>query len=526
VRREPEAPVEAIVVGSGASGGFAAKALTAHGLRVLLLEAGRALDERADFPHPAPDESPLLARARAGLAGQAVQMRCPAFNARTQRFFVDDRENPYTTPPGQPFNWFRGRQVGGRLHAWARVAVRLTDLELAAASRDGHGVDWPLSYAELEPYYDEVESFLRLDESAAPNAREQAFATLVEAAFPERRVLPARLVRHDNGRTPPALRAAQATGLLALRPDAVVERVTVDPASGRATGVAFVDRTTRRRTEARAELVVLCASTIETLRILLNSACRSHPRGLGNSSGRLGQGLMDHVLVGLGGPLPDAGFRDEEDGDPYDFGRVTGFAVPRFRNVDTTHPGFLRGYSLQGAIGRGARRWYLLAHGEMLARSANTVILDPRRRDAWGIPAANIRCGFSTNETAMAADALATIRELAAVAGLRVRTPPSGKLLETAAYRLWRRRVVGPSGAFLPGSAIHETGGAPLGDDPVTSVLNRFGQCWDAPNVVVADGACFPSGCSQNVTLTLMALATRACDHVARRYRAGQLTRA
>lgn len=194
---------DVIVVGSGAAGGWAAKELTEKGLTVLPLEAGRSLTPAADFPLPAPAERRLITRVISGLAGQSIQMRCPAFNGRTRRFYVNDRANPYTTPPGKPFNWFRGRQVGGRLHTWARLAVRLSDLEFKAASRDGAGVDWPLSYADLAPYYDTVETFLGLygatDGIAAvpdgnyagpfPMTPEEAdFKRTVESTFPDRRV--------------------------------------------------------------------------------------------------------------------------------------------------------------------------------------------------------------------------------------------------------------------------------------------------------------------------------------------------
>jgi choline dehydrogenase-like flavoprotein len=530
--------VDAIVVGSGAAGGWAAKELTEKGLTVLLLEAGRSITPEIDYPLPAPAESRLATRLTNGLTRQPVQMRCAVFNARTRRFFVNDRENPYTTPPGNPFNWFRGRQVGGRLHTWARVAVRLSDLEFKGASRDGWGVDWPLSYDDLAPYYTQVETFLGVygcaDRipgvpdgayigAAEMTPEEARFKGVVESAFPDRHVLAARVVKHDPGRVPLTIRAAPRTGRLVVRSDAVVRHITIDPNTGHARGVAFLDRITKNQEEARANVVVLCASTIESVRILLNSACPRHATGLGNSSGRLGRGLMDHVMLGLAGPAPPAErARHDAEADPYDFGRATGFYIPRFRNAERPHAGFRRGYTVQGGIGRGPS-WYLLAHGEMLAQSENRISVDAGRRDAWGIPVARIECTLSSNETAMIEDASATMREMAEAAGLQIRMPPSGRMLDTLAFNLWKNRLLAPSGAFWPGSAIHEIGGAPMGDDPAVSVLNRFGQCWDAPNVFVTDGACFPSGCSQNITLTIMALTVRACDHLVKEYRTGRL---
>ncbi len=530
---------DVIVVGSGAAGCWAAKELTEQGLGVLLLEAGRAIRAEVDYPLPALPERRVATRLKHGFTRQTMQMRCGMFSARTRHFFVDDRENPYTTPSGKPFNWFRGRQVGGRLHTWARLVYRLSDLELKAASRDGYGVDWPLSYVDLAPYYDRVEAFLGVhgsadgiptlpdgiyDEPFPMTEGEAAFKRAVESAFPGRRVVGARVVRHDTDRIPRALRAAQRTGRLTLRSDAVVRHVCTDPRGGAAMGVAFVDRRTKRLEEAHAAFVVLCASAIESVRILLNSVGPRHPRGLGNSSGRLGKGLMDHIMIPVAGPSPHSMPAEEPDdrADPYDFGRDTGFYVPRFRNVSEPHPRFRRGFAVQGGIGRGAG-WYLLAHGEMLSRAENSITIDPERRDACGIPVARIECTWSANEGAMIEDAATAMREMAAAAGLRVRMPPSGRVLDTLAYRLWKRRILDPSGAFLPGSAVHELGGAAMGSDPAQSVLNPFGQCWDAPNVFIADGASFPSGCSQNATLTIMALAVRASEHLVAEYRAGRL---
>jgi choline dehydrogenase-like flavoprotein len=473
---------DAVVVGSGAAGGWAAKALCEGGLEVLLLEAGRALDPSRDFPVPAPPERRLVSRAVGAIGGQRVQLRSAAFNARTRRFFVSDRANPYTTPPGSPFNWFRGRQVGGRLHLWARIALRLTDAELSG---------WPLSCAELGPYYDEVEEFLGVHE-VQPTAAEERFRTAVEGVA---RVVALRVVAHDPERIPATIRAAHATGRLTLRPDAVVRRVTLAARGGRATGVEWIDRRTGEVHQARAGVVVLCAGTIETLRLLLCSE-------IGDTSGRLGHHIVDKVLTGLGGPHAAGGAPPAET-DPYDLGWVTGFLVPG------------AGYGIQGGIGRGPS-WYMLAQGGMVARSENRVTLDSRRVDAWGVPAAHIACAHAPADLEMARAQLDAMHELAARAGLSVRTPPSGRRLETLAFRLARKHLVGPSGAFLPGSAVHEVGGAAIGTEPESSVADPWGRLWHADNVVVADGAAFPAGCWQNVTLTIMALALRACRNVVR----------
>jgi choline dehydrogenase-like flavoprotein len=505
----------------------------------LLLEVGRTVTAEADFPLPAVPERRLFSRLTGMLNGQHVQTRCAVYSQRTRDFFVSDRENPYTTPHGKPFNWYRGRQVGGRLHTWARMALRMSESNFKAASWDGYGVDWPISYRDLAPYYDKVESFLGVYGTAecvpslpdgkyiGPHAltpAEEAFKVAIEQRFSDRRVISARLVKHSSDRVPSTLRAASATGRLTLRSNSVVSRVSVDPRTGRASGVGFLDRISKEPFTVRSNVVVLCASTVETLRILLNSACSRHPRGLGNSSGNLGHYFMSPVLTGLGGPLPEDATHvvDGEDADPYDFGRLTGFYIPRFRNVDRRHPDFIRGYGIQGAIGRATPTWYLLGKGEMLPRFENAVTLDPRRKDAWGIPAAYIDCTVGPNELAMTADQIRSAQEIASAAGFTIRMPPSGNVIERMAFRLWRSRLLSASGAFLPGSAIHEMGGAGMGNDPQKFVLNKFNQCWDAPNVFVTDGACFVSGFCQHMTLTIMALTARACDHIVQEYGVGK----
>ena len=280
---------DVVVVGSGAAGGWAAKELTERGCRTVLLEAGPRLDPVKDFPEP-PGESgsrvQLAARARATFAGQAIQARCMSFSPLTQHLFVNDRRNPYRTTGGR-FNWFRGRQVGGRLHLWGRNALRISDLDLHAADIDGYGERWPISYADLEPWYDRVETFLGVHGSPAgiPNLPDGKYdrphtTTRAEAAVLDglgrkwtgRPATTSRIVKHNPGRVPLPIVAAEATGRLELRSGAAVSRIAIDPQSGTARGVVYVDDQ-RREHEVRARVVILCASTIESVRILLNSAC-------------------------------------------------------------------------------------------------------------------------------------------------------------------------------------------------------------------------------------------------------------
>ena len=534
---------DAIVVGSGAAGGWAAKELTEGGMHVLLLEAGRDVDPVADFPQP--DKAghhlvvgnPLVTRAKATfLGGQPIQARCIAFSNLTQRFFVNDRENPYTTPPGRPFNWYRGRQLGGRLYLWGRLVFRMSDDDFKAASRDGHGVDWPIAYGDLAPHYDKVETFLGVNGTVEDipglpdgkyvkptvlNAPERTFRDVVEQAFPGARVIPTRYVANNLSRIPLTIRAAQDTGLLTLRTDAIVERLDIDESTGRATGVHYIDRITRQRHTARAKIVVLCAGSIETLRIMMNSRSNRHARGVGNASGRLGQNFMDAVHIALTGPHDDVEANAPGQTDAFDFGKIGGFYIPAHKTKEPVAGPYLRGFGIMGGIGRGYPFWHLTAQGEMLPRPENKVTLDAKKRDAWGIPAAHVDVTYSENEERMVADALATMKRMAAAAGLEPKTTPIGKPLHNLAFKLMRKRLVMESGASIPGSAIHEVGGAPMGTEPKSSVLDPFNRCWDADNVFVTDGACFVSSGAQNTTLTIMALTVRACDHIVKAHRAG-----
>jgi choline dehydrogenase-like flavoprotein len=519
---------DAIVVGSGAAGAFAAKALTEGGLETLLLEAGPELRPDEDFPHMGPRDrrDAIWTRLLAAMSGQRVQARSPSFMAFVRHLYVNDRENPYTTPTGKPFFWIRGRQVGGRLHTWAGMALRMSDRELHGASHDGYGVDWPISYEELAPYYDKVETCLGLYGNAdglphvpdgryvAPReltARELAFKSAVESRWPDRHVIQARVTAHNSGRVPIPIAEARATGRLTVRPNAVVTRVTTDPDSGKASGVEFVDRTARRSHQARGRLVMLCASALESVRILLNSGAPRYPDGIGGSSGVLGRFIMDHCHVHRHGYFAEPVHQPPQHADdPYDFGASQGFYIPSFRNVARPHDGFLRGYGVLGAVGRLHSMWWLAAFGEMLPRAENRVVLNLRKVDAWGIPVAHIECTWSENERALIADAKRNLEEMTLAAGL----PPERRFGKSALVSTLLRAACPEPGVFYPGLAVHELGGARMGDDPETSVLNPFNRCWEVENLVVADGACFVSSGYQNPTLTIMALSLRAAECV------------
>ncbi len=554
---------DVVIVGSGASGGWAAMQLTQAGLSVAILEAGRKIDPATEFTeHKLAHEMPLRGSKKPPKPArdeQPIQKLCYQCDEFAHKLFIKDTEHPYTTAEGKPFNWIRGRHVGGKSIMWARQSYRLSDLDFKAASRDGHGADWPITYTELAPYYDRVESFIGISGQAEglpqlPDSRflppmemscgERLLQKTVKAKFPGRTLTIGRtavLTKALHGRpachycgpcgrgcsagsyySSPAstLPAAETTGNLTLITNAVVSQVLLDEA-GRCRSVAYVDRMTRAPREAFAKVVVLCASTLETTRILLNSRSERAPNGLANSSGVVGHYMMDHIMGGgAHGTLPVLKGIPDPRGN-----RPNGIYIPRFRNVTDTHPDYLRGFGYQGSAeaqkwghafalpGFGAafkqavheRPWtiHLSGFGESLARFENFVELDKEARDAWGIPVLRFDVAFGDNERKMIKDMADSAEEMLKAVG---------------AADIERREEMAP-----PGLAIHEVGTARMGDDPKSSAVNRWQQSHDVQNLFLMDGSVYPSSACQNPTLTIMALASRACDYLVEQHRTGSL---
>lgn len=548
---------DVVVVGSGAAGSFAAKELTERGLNVLVLEAGRKIgteDFRTDFKGPREKGIQLWARARAAVSGQPIQSKVAFYGKQLRHLFVNDREHPYTTPQDAPFLWIRGKQLGGRLHTFGRVLMRWSDYDFKAASRDGHGEDWPISYADLAPYYARVEQFLGVlgCEDHVPNlpdgdfvgrskltAAERDFKLEVEHRWPERHAVAWRYMPPNAKRIPHGMLAAEQTGRLTLRTDAIVTRVLTDSSTGKATGVEFVDRVTRQRESVSGKVVLLCASTIESVRLMLNSSAPKHPNGLGNSSGTLGRYFMDQVPNLIIGSVPGRKGWEMDDTiapDPF-YGVSGGVYIPRFANLNSvTNPDFARGFAYQGTIGRlfarddSPAKFGLMGFGEMLPSATNTITLDPSKKDAWGVPAPHIRCAMSDNERAMLREQSRAIKEMVESAGLEVEFGGSALGLEESgrgafpeadwfSRQLFRRYF---KDSMSMGAAIHETGGARMGADPARSVLNEHNQSWDVPNLFVTDGSSFATGGCSGATLTIMALTARACEFIANEHSAGR----
>ncbi len=552
---------DAIVVGTGITGGWAAKELTEAGLDTLVLEAGPMIVPERDYvEHVPPYEKPFRGRGdrRAGQARQAVQSRCYACDEGGSKFFVDDVDNPYTTPEDRPFDWIRGRQVGGKSIMWARQSYRLSDVDFGAPERDGFGIDWPLRYDELEPWYDYVEGFAGIsgqneglpqlpDGQFLPpmpmNCVESHVADALRANWSDRVMTPGRtavLTQAHNGRAAchycgpchrgcitrsyfsslnATLPVAEATGNMTLRPNSVVRQV--DWRDGKATGVTVIDREGHDEVEFRARVVILAASTLESTRILLNSANGEFPAGMANSSDALGRHLMDHTMsVGAAGAF------DGWENETYFGRRPNGVYIPRFRNLADQRADYIRGYGYQGSAYRsdwnrgnsspgfgadfkkqmtqpGGWRMSIGAWGECLPYAENRATVDPNVTDAWGIPALRIDMQWRDNELVMQQDAAQQAAEMLEAAGAK--------------------DVVMQTAGTPPGLCIHEMGTARMGRDASSSVLNGFNQTWDVPNLFVVDGAAMTTSACQNPSLTYMALTARACDHIVGRLKRFEL---
>jgi choline dehydrogenase-like flavoprotein len=499
---------DAIIIGSGPTGGYAAKALSESGLRVLVLEAGKPQvesDARFIYDRVRRRLGYRIEEDPAAVRRQRVQSSSYAWPTHPHAF-VDDIDNPYTTDPGSPFTWIRCRQVGGRVTVKRHGLqfYRLSDLDFTAGDRDGAGASWPLSSVDLAPYYQRIESWMKLRgtvrglahlpdsvlaQPIKPNSGQRLLAAAIESNWTDRCLIPGR-----TASPPVPIRDALATGRCTLRTNAVVTQLVTNVDTAMIKSVRYVGRWTRREHEVPARIVVLCASSIESTRLLLASRSRQHPEGLANSSGTLGRFLMDHVhLTGINADMPI------QDGERH---ATTSWGyIPQFRNVGQTSLPFLRGYGVQ--VFTLARQCGFTVFGEMLPHPDNRVTLDPAVTDEWGVPAARIHCVYGENELAMARDAVDSCAEM----------------MHRAGFTVWRFNT----NLSPPGLASHEVGTARMGRDRNTSVLNSFCQSWDVENLFVMDGSCFPSQGVQNPTLTMLALAARSCDYLLDRLKRGEL---
>ena len=541
---------DAIVVGAGATGGVAAQTLAARGLKVLVLDAGPQLNpgvvSQGKLWQGLQRALNLLTRR------QSYQALHPGYWKANPQLFVNEQENPYSTPDDRPFYWIRGRQVGGRSLTWGGITLRLSDYEFKAALADGYGHPWPIGHQDLAPYYTQLERFFEVkgnrdglpqlpdgDYAAVPQLTpaEEYLQSLVRQQGDDRTLIVSRgfALHRQRGVWPRSsslgstLQAALATGNVTIQPDAVVSHLIFNPQTHQAQGVEYVHRVQKTLHGVRAKLIVLCASTIETVRILLHSTEQYQPGGLVNASGLLGRNLMDHVSTMQFFSLPQ--FR--QPNPIFDLSGCDSFFIPRFCNLSAPLSGhspldFLRGYGLWGGIQRvdlppllsqvgNEAIGFLVGCGEVLPHLENHVRLSADRVDVWGIPIPHIDFTWRENEERMLAHMQSQIQELIQNMGGRslhlselLRGGQSIRPLLDLFNRIEERSMT----AARPGYYIHEVGGAPMGTHPEHSVVNELNQCWESPNVLVVDGACWPSSGWQNPTLTEMAITARACQLV------------
>ncbi len=542
---------DAIVIGSGISGGWSAKELCEKGLKTLLLERGRNVEHIRDYPTAMKDPWDFEYRLQNTENDKTENpIQSLAYDESSKHFFVNDKEHPYVQV--SPFHWIRGYQVGGRSLTWGRQCYRWSDLDFEANLKEGIGVDWPIRYKDIAPWYDHVERFIGISGQAEGlphlpdgqflaamemNIPEKHFKSEVQKKFPERLITigrAANLSESVNGRgrcqyrnlckrgcpfgayfssNASTLPAAMATGNLTLRPFSIVMEILYDKELKKAKGVRIIDALTNETYEFYAKIIFLNASTIASTFILLNSKTDSFPEGLGNSSGQVGHNLMDHHFR-VGAEGIHRGFKDK-----YYIGRrPNGIYIPRFRNIskETTQQDYIRGFAYQGGAIRhgwtetgktpgygesfkqqlltpGPWNMWISAWGETLPDYNNKVTLDTGKKDKWGLPLVAIDFRFGDNEKKMRRDMKASAIEM----------------LEKSGFQ----DINGFDYSTVGGDCIHEMGTMRMGNDPKTSVLNKWNQMHDVNNVFITDGSCMTSSACQSPSLTYMALTARACDH-------------
>lgn len=541
---------DAIVIGSGITGGWAAKELCEKGLKTLVLERGRNVEHIKDYPTATKSPWELPHRGQVPLKvleENPIASSCYAFDEGTQHFFVKDNEHPYKQI--KPFHWIRGYQVGGKSLIWGRWTQRWSDMDFEANAKEGIAVDWPIRYKDIAPWYSYVEKFVGISgnrdgiphlpdgEFQPPmemNCIEKHFKTSIEKNYTDRKLITSRTANLTTGlpgRAPcqyrnlcargcpygayfssnsSTLPAAMATNNLTLQSHAVVESIIYDEQTKKAKGVRVIDAIDKKATEYYAKIIFINAGTINSTLLLLNSTSSRFPNGLGNDNDVLGRYLMDHNYRGSFGGSHD-GFQDQ-----YYYGRKpTGVYLPRFRNVGKDiQKNFLRGYAFAAG---GSRRtgvpseeslganfkealtkpgvWdlWMTGMGECLPYAENKITLSKDKKDEWGIPQIEIDFEFKDNELKMLDDILSS----------------GAEMLEKAGFK----NVEAYDTKQPPGLGIHEMGTARMGRDPKTSILNAHNQVWDVKNVFVTDGACMTSSACQNPSLTYMALTARAVDY-------------
>ena len=548
---------DAIVIGRGVSGGWAAKELCEKGLKTLVLERGRMIKHNQDYPtanmedweFPAGDVITQEIK-----KNQPKQSRTGYVNTEsTKHFFVNDIEHPYNED--KRFDWIRGYHVGGRSLLWARQSYRLTPFDFVANKEDGYGVDWPIRYKDLVPWYDYVENYIgvsgeNLNLNQFPNQQllkpmelncvEKVLQKSISEKYDSRHMTIGRVAHITDGTKPglgrlscqfrnrcrrgcpfgayfssnsSTLPAAEATGNMTIRPNSIVYEIIYDETKKKARGVKIIDSESKLTYEFKSKIIFMCASTVPTTSILMQSKSSRFPNGLGNDSGELGHNLMDHHFqIGADGTYD--GFEDKY----YTGRRPNGIYIPRFQNIggNTKSKDFLRGYGYQGGASRTDWKEYvkeasygeelkqaivkpgkwvmgLNGFGEVLPYHENKMYLDYDKTDNWGLPTVTFDAKLRENELSMRKDMQLQAMEMLDKAGFKDIKPYES--------------------SYALGLGIHEMGTARMGRDPKTSVLNSFNQMHSVKNIFVSDGSCMTSSGNVNPSLTYMAITARAVDY-------------
>ncbi|MGX5816839.1 GMC oxidoreductase [Chitinophaga lutea] len=560
IKAQDQNTYDAIVIGSGVSGGWAAKELTEKGLKVLMLDRGKSL-EHGQYPTATKDPWEFPHRGKITEEQKKTHdklKRDYPYSEHNESYWINDSQSPYKED--KRFDWYRPDIVGGKSIMWGRQSYRWSDLDFGANAKDGIAVDWPIRYKDIAPWYDYVEQYVGISGQAEnlPQLPDSKFLPAMEMNCVEKDVKDAiaknfngrlmtigrvaNLTQNHNNRTAcqyrnlcsrgcpfgayfstqsSTLPAARATGNLTLRPDSIVNSVIYDEKAGKATGVRVIDKNSKQMTEYYAKIIFINGSTLGSTFVMLNSISSRFPNGLGNDSGVLGKYLMDHHFrTGASGTA-------EGYDDKYFYGRrANGIYVPRYRNIGNDKRDYIRGFGYQGGASRSGwsrgiaeigvgkdfkemltepGKWTmgLGGFGECLPYEDNYVALDNSEKDAWGQPVLRFNAEFKENEMKMRKDMANDAAEMLEAAGIK-----NVKTYDNGSY---------------PGMAIHEMGTARMGRDPKTSVLNEWNQMHNVKNVFVTDGACMTSASCVNPSLTYMALTARAADYAVKELKKGNI---
>ena len=539
-------PYDAIVIGSGATGGVAALTLAEQGIRVLVIEAGPQI-KRNEASNKEPQDT--LIRLSSILSKTHInQSQHPGYWKNSPNLYADELKHPYSSPKNKPFIWTQGKQYGGRSLTWGGITLRFSPDDFHPSKKDGFGPDWPISYDELSPHYEFLEKFCGIygqkdNLREVPNGKyigeipltncEKIFGDKVKSKLSYPFIQSRGFDRNSSVKEKQwpksssigsTLKKALETGKVQILSNHLVESFETNKIKELASKIRIVNLENGQKKELECELIILCASTISTLRILLNSETKSNSSGFKDPSGKLGKFLMDHISICRFFSVPKANqIKDGSNSFP-DLSGAGSFFIPFGKNLPKTENiNFLRGYGIWGAIDRlgipsllqkdlNSSIGFLIAHGEVLPREKNSVSLS-KETDRWGIPIPHIEFEWSENEIKMSNHMIQTIRKSIEAADGKIKN--IDELVNIPFAGLFTKNSIALSkGIPPPGYYIHEVGGAAMGISEEESVLNKFNKLWRCKNVLVLDGACWPTSSWQSPTLTMMAICRRACLNI------------